>query len=71
MFLSENSPDDPLRSGWKKNNNFPNKMEIPRNLFFGALKPAQHEISNEKFLRCIIEGPRVDFQENFNFEPLT
>ena len=51
----------------KTNENFLNKIEIPQNWFLRGLNPAEHEFGNEKLLRCIIEGPRVDFQENFKF----
>ena len=29
----------------------------------GFLKPAKHEFDEEKFLRCKIEGPQVDFHD--------
>ena len=49
----------------QKPENFPQEIEIPQNWFLGGFE--ENEFVNEKFLRCIIEGPWVNFQENFYF----
>ena len=36
---------------------------MAQNWFLGVLKPAEHELDNEKFLGCRIEGLQVDFQK--------
>ena len=41
-------------------NKIPQNIETPQNWFLGVFNSAEFGI--EKFLRCIIEGPRVDFQ---------
>ena len=36
---------------------------MAQNWFLKVLQPAEHEIGNEKFLRCRIMGLQVDFRK--------
>ena len=51
----------------KKPENFTKNIKMGQNWFSGVLKPAEHELGNEKFLRCKIEEvqlAKLFFSEN-------